>query len=348
MTLNDVPIMVCACGKRLRAPGAKPGRLGRCPACGGELRFSEEAPSIAPSEPIEPEGSRTQTATRPKKRKRRKASGSETNIWNGLVAAPSRPESSFRDSLLYPLWGASGISILVFLPPLLWITSIPFITMVIALSGNESRFSLPALLLCIPFFLGFSVVFGYTLLFLGKVAASSAIGEVHHPHLPDWDLSAILFGIGRWVWAGLVGGIIGGLPAVAYWIYCGDIDFFDRMILAELAALGAVYALMGLLAAILYEDILAANPFTVIRAIVTVGWGYARPCLVAGAAVMLVGTLVTASFEVGNPALAAFLFWFSWLAALYLTMVMLRVMGLFYREHGKSLGWFRDRTGWGV
>ena len=34
----SVTILVCACGKRVRAPGARPGRVGRCPACGRSLK----------------------------------------------------------------------------------------------------------------------------------------------------------------------------------------------------------------------------------------------------------------------------------------------------------------------
>ena len=344
--------MVCACGKQLRAPGAKPGRVGRCPACGGELRVSEETLKTTlltkKSEDAEPEGPSVQVAARTRRKKRLRSSSPDTDIWDGLVAAPSRPETTLRESLLYPLWGASGVAILVFLPPLFWITSVPFITMLTALMGNQSGFSIAALLICIPAFLGLSAVLGYVLLFLGKVTASSAMGEIHHPHLPDWDLSSIYFGLGRWIWAGLIGGIIGGLPCVVYWIYCGDIGFFDRIILVELAAVGAIYGLMALLASILFEDLLAANPITVVRAIMTVGLDYARPCLVAGVVIVVVSTLFASAFEVENPALAAFLFWLSWVAAVYLAMVMLRVLGLFYAGHARALGWFRDRTGWGV
>ena len=55
----------------------------------------------------------------------------------------------------------------------------------------------------------------------------------------------------------LVGFVVGGFPATAYWVYCGDVDLFDALILAELVAAGAVYALMALLASILHEDALA-------------------------------------------------------------------------------------------
>ncbi len=34
-------ILSCACGKRVKAPGARPGRVGRCPACGRVLEVSD-------------------------------------------------------------------------------------------------------------------------------------------------------------------------------------------------------------------------------------------------------------------------------------------------------------------
>jgi len=155
-------------------------------------------------------------------------------------------------------------------------------------------------------------------------------------------------GIGRWLWAGLVGGAVGGVPALAYWVECGDIDAFDTIILAELIALGAVYALMALLASILHEDLLGANPVTVFSAVWKLGWGYAQPCLVCGAAGVLCGTILMGAFEASSPPVSAFLFLVFWVVWLYASMVVLRVLGLYYARNAGRLGWFRGRTGWGV
>jgi hypothetical protein len=152
----------------------------------------------------------------------------------------------------------------------------------------------------------------------------------------------------RWLWAGVVGVVIGGLPATAYWIYCGDIDVFDAIILVELAAVGAVYGLMAILASILHEDALAANPITVMGALRAVGWSYVPSCLVCGAAVVLAYALFSTAFEVTSPALSAFLMYAFWVVALYEAMVVLRVLGLCYCRNAQRLGWFRERTRWGV
>ena len=44
-----VIILTCRCGQRVKAPGARPGRTGRCPACGGVLEVPP-GPGIDPSE----------------------------------------------------------------------------------------------------------------------------------------------------------------------------------------------------------------------------------------------------------------------------------------------------------
>lgn len=339
-TVSDVPILVCDCGKRLRAPGARPGRTGRCPACGALLRFPSDI-ALEPSPPApEPE------ITPPAKPKRKKRRGHETEIWNGLIKPPPQPESRLRESLRYPFWGATGVALLVIFPPILWVVSIMVMLLGSAVVMGSGLVKIVSLISMIPAGLGLFAAGGFLLLYLAKVLASSAIGEMHHPKWPDWEISALTFGLGRWLFALLVGGVVGGVPATAFWIYCGDIGFFDAIILAELIAVGAIYALMALLASILHDDIWGANPITVVRAIGIVGWGYAEPCLVTGIAVVLASTVLALALEVDSPLLSAICFYLFWVFALYEAMVVLRVLGLFYRKHARALGWFRGRTGW--
>ncbi|MFO0949899.1 MAG: hypothetical protein U0835_01860 [Isosphaeraceae bacterium] len=365
--MNDVPVMVCACGKRLRAPGARPGRVGRCPACGGMMRVPDEPPA-GPVEVVEstlPAGAYTlpgddappkprvrgpgEPAPKPRRKKKGATDqGAETAIWDGLISAPKVPEPTAR-SFLYPLWGATGVAALVVLPPLLWVTSVMvFGGLTAAFTGGGGIGSLLGLLMFLPSSIGLFAVGGYALLFLARVLAASALGEPHHPRWPDWELSTMAAGLGRWLWAGFVGLVVGGVPALTYWVYCGDVDFFEAVILTELAAAGAVYALMALVASILHEDLAAANPFTVLGAVWTVGWGYAVPCLACGASVFVCGGLLLAAVELEDPFLAAVLMYGFWVAALYLGMVVLRVLGLCYFKKARALGWFRGRTRWGV
>jgi hypothetical protein len=98
----------------------------------------------------------------------------------------------------------------------------------------------------------------------------------------------------------------------------------------------------------LHDDPLAANPITVLRAIVRVGWGWARPCLVSGFALLLGIVAFRGLFAISQPSLAALALWACWVLIMYLAMVALRVLGLCYHRHARALGWFRDRPRWGV
>ncbi len=353
--MADVPVLVCSCGKRLKAPGAIPGRLGRCPACGNALRVPDAPSTDEEPEPpglygvvhrSAPPGRSEPAAELPRARRasknRARAQPPSTEVWDGLIRAPDRPEPHLWTSLLYPFWGATGIALLAFIPPLLWIASLPGASLLATLSTGVPVIPIGWLLLGLPSGMAVGVILGYALLFLSRVLVTSAHGEVHHPRLPEGSPGEIARGFGRWIWALVVGGVAGGFPAVAYWAYCGTIDTFDVIVLAELVALGTVYAQMALLASILHDDPLGANPITVLRAIRRVGWDCLRPSLVVGFAVVLAVGAGALLFTIPNPALAAAGLWAFWVWILYEAMVVLRVLGLFYFRHARKLGWFRD------
>lgn len=264
-----------------------------------------------------------------------------------MIRPPTEPESRFRESLRYPFWDGTGVSVLVCLPPVLWLTSLPVFGLLPVILGSGGLIWVLA-----PFALGMSFFFaltlGYALVFLNQVVISSALGEVQHPRLPDGDFSSLLGGVGRWAWAGLIGFVVGGIPAIAYWISCGDVDLFDQVIIAELLAVGAAYTQMGLVATLLHDDFRAANPITVTRAIRRVGFSYLRLCLLSGAAVLVAVIALSLVFRAPNVLLAAFGLWVFWVFALYEAMVVLRVLGLFYRRHAAALGWFPERPRWGA
>jgi hypothetical protein len=267
----------------------------------------------------------------------------------GLLRPPERLEARLRDSLLYPFWGETGIALLLLMPPVFWVASIPIFGVVGALLTEglspSTRFGLAFLT---PIAAGFAMVLAFTLLYLGRVLVASALGEIRHPRWPAWDLQEIFRGALRWFWALVVGAAIGLIPATAYWISCGDLDPLDVMVLVELLALGAVYAQMALLASILHDDPLGANPVTVIWGIRKIGWSYLRPCLVSGVALALGIAALAGALAITQPLLAAVALWGFWVLVLYLAMVALRVLGLCYHRRSRQLGWFRDRPRWGA
>jgi hypothetical protein len=354
--VNSVTILVCACGKRLNAAGAVPGRVGRCPACGA--RF--QVPGVGPSPAAAPAARATDEALPPRAQvetsafvsasasSSSSARGSRSQPREGLIVPPDQPETRSRDSLLYPFWGASGLGMLLVFPPALWLTSLPLISAcAVLLSEGQTASTRFGVVFLFPVAGGFAVVFGYLLLFLGRMLVASAMGEVQHPRWTGWELDEMLRGVARWFWAVVVGVVGGGFPALVYWISCGDIDPLDVIVFAELLAVGAAYAQMALLASILHDDPLAANPITVVRAILRVGWSYLRPCLFSGFALALGLLAFKGLFAITEPSLSGLGLWACWVLVIYLAMVSLRVLGLFYHRHARALGWFRDRPRWG-
>lgn len=347
--------LVCRCGKRLNGAGAYPGRVGRCPACGEMIRWpeAEPEPTAIRAEPlqVEPAGPTNAVLVRPSttyvssRKKTRK--GKSRQERRGLVRRPGQLESSLRETLRYPLWDETGLALLAVLPPVLWLTSLPVIGL-LPLIFQFDGLILVLASFATPMVFFFALVVGYTLLCLGRVLVSSALGEIDHPRLPEWDFFGILSGLGRWLWAGVVGFAVGGMPALVYWLNCGDLDLFDRIVLGELAAVGMAYVLMAMTAALLHEDVRAANPITVVQAIRRVGWAYFKPCLLAGAIIALLFFAMELTLRAPHPVLAAIGLYLFWVLVLYSGMIVLRVLGLVYHRHAAQLGWFRTRPQWGA
>jgi len=242
------------------------------------------------------------------------------------------------------------VALLVFMPPCLLLLSLPvfdWIALVDPFRRANWALGLLALPIFLPLMFSFAMTFGYSLLVLGQMLVSSALGEADQPHWPEWNPDSISEGLGRWLWAAIVGLGIGGFPIVAYWIYCGNIDWFDRMVFAELAILGAGYAQMALAAALLHDNVLAANPVTVFAAILRIGWDYVQPAIVAGLAVIVAAVVLwSVLFSIPSLKLAALGLWGFWVLMLYEAMVVFRMLGLTYYAHSIDLVWFRKRPKW--
>ncbi|CAN5796174.1 hypothetical protein BH23PLA1_BH23PLA1_26970 [soil metagenome] len=353
-------ILVCPCGKRINAPGAMPGRVGSCPACGGRLIVPDSGPARGsvhgddePHPFVDGHLLKSDSTLAPPRitgkapglsNRKKRARGPEPTF--ALVRPPTRPETSLGESFRYPFWDGSGLTALVMLPPALTVTTVIMAVVLMALDEGGAMllivgFAVPMIVLAL-------FVLGYCCLVLGRFLMTSAWGEVLHPLWPRGDVFENLNALGRWAWATLIGGAIGGLPALVYWMNCGPVDWLDRIVLVELAALGAAYAQMALVGTLLHEDILATNPLTVFRAIARIGWEYLRPCLVTGASVTILAVLLALASEIPNGFLLLLSLWLIWVVGLYLVLVSLRVLGLCYFRNADRIGWFRERPRWGA
>jgi hypothetical protein len=259
-------------------------------------------------------------------------------------------ESRLGACLIYPLRDGPGIVLLLLMPPFLLLLSLPvfdWIAIVDPFRRADWALGLLALPIFLPLMFAFAMVFGYCLLVLGQMLVASALGEYDHPAWPEWDGSAIAEGIGRWVWAFIVGVALGVFPTVAYWISCGTIDWFDRVVFADLVLLGTAYAQVALAASLLHDSLLAANPVTVLIAIGRLGWDCVQPCVSAGVAMLMGGGILwSVFFVIPTMKLGALALWGFWIFALYAAMVVFRMLGLTYHAHERALHWFRNRPRW--
>ncbi len=264
----------------------------------------------------------------------------------------ARVAPGLRECLTYPLLDGPGVGILIFLPPVLLFQSLPVFDVISIIDPfHRGNWALGLLVLPIfvPLLFSFAMVFGYALVYFGQMFVASALGEPDHPRWPEWDPHEITEGLGRWIWAGLFGLALGGFPVVVYWLYCGDIDWFDRVVVFDLIVIGAGYALMALAASLLHESLAAANPVTVVAAITQVGWDFVMPSLTGGIALIVSAALLSGVFFlIASFKLAIVVLWTFWIISLYLAMVVLRMLGLTYHAHAQKLAWFSGRPRWGT
>lgn len=269
----------------------------------------------------------------------------DTPSYSSIRRRHPRVAPGLFECLLYPLKDGPGVALLIFMPLALTFVTLPIFD-IIAILQPLGLLALPIFL---PLIVVFCLVFGYALLFCGHLFVASALGENDHPSWPEWDPPAISEGLGRWLWAAIFGLALGGFPIVVYWQYCGDIDWFDLSIFAELAIIGVGYGLMALAASLLHDNIAMANPITVLSAIVQVGWDYVQPCIVGGIAFLLAtGAIYVVLFRIPNIKWAVAGLWVFWIFALYEFMVVLRMVGLTYHAHAEEIQWFHGRPKWGI
>ena len=99
---------------------------------------------------------------------------------------------------------------------------------------------------------------------------------------------------------------------------------------------------MALVAALLFDDLLAGNPITVCQAIWRVGLAWIRPCLVLVVALVLAFGSFSLVLWFRAPILVFLTLWVTWAFVLYEAIVVMRILGLEYRRHARKIGWFRE------
>ena len=312
-----VPIVVCACGMRLNAPGARPGRVGRCPGCGAALRI----PDAPPAETAPGPGVKSKS-----KGRRRLARG------ESLLASHAYP---FRD--------VNGVAYSTILPVAWFLVALgPFLLAASAV-GGEMPSELFRIALA-PSMLGIPPALAYTLTYLNRAFATTFQGEDSPPRWPELDVWQMIRAVVVWLAAIASGAAAGGLPAWYFWSHTGEPGNLDRAAVVLLVVLGAVYAQGALAAGLLFDDVLAMNPVTVLKAMRAMGLGSLRTlayasCALAAVVGLLALVLRSTSPLVSLPAWLAF-----WAFAVHEALVATRIWGVECRRRARGLGWFRGAS----
>ena len=127
-----------------------------------------------------------------------------------------RVDPTLWECLRYPLADGPGLGLLFFFPPILWLLSLPIFDIIAVLQPmTKANWALGLMVVpvMIPVIFSFLMIFGYAIVFLGHVLVASSLGENDHPSWPEWHPADIAEGFLRWIWAMVVGLLVGARPA---------------------------------------------------------------------------------------------------------------------------------------
>lgn len=370
----DVPILVCGCGMRLRAPGARPGRVGRCPRCGGRLEVPAlpDIPGMAP-EPIGPAGSADRGfgplreialgPSRPESDDRELRPAVETrrptgraSMTDGLLPVQRAPETSWLTSFLYPMRGAESLAIVASIGVIAWIFTVLVPEYCLQAMADTAKMGASLLgtlfvgLAILPVLMLGPLVLSYWLQYLGRVLVSSAMGECVPPRTPDRNFEGFFSGLSPWLIWSILGLGVGLAPALGWALARGGSAEDLLWPSLRLAVIGLPYILAALMLCFLHEDALAATPGGVIRGLFRLGASFQ---LLSGLIAATLG-LIAGGFAL-MLWVRAHLFWpyvlmalVWWISFVWVQVVVMRLLGVYY-FHGKdALGWNRAHPRWGV
>ena len=375
----SVPTLICPCGQRLKAPGLKPGRTGRCPQCGGMLKVPDEPRPPARPEVVEDDGwgdglpyelgpsTYNSTASRaeavaiemesrddaeavvkpPRTGRKRKATTRTT-------PAPAGPW--WPPDLLYPARGtAEALGVIGTLSVVLWIFTILIPEYCASLQRDADSMGagpmgyLISLVTSLPAFLLTPLAVFYALQYLARVLVARAMGDPVPPRSPDRNFDGFLSGLGPWLIWFFLSGAIAALPLLVSRLFY-ESEPIPMTTLASVGLVALPYGLMVLMLSFLHDDQWAAKPWVVAEMIVKLNVSFAILCISVAAVATLsvlpfvaVKALYEKSFWVYIPATL-----FAWSIAIWGAIVIMGTVGGFYYKHRGQLRWHQERPRWGV
>jgi hypothetical protein len=275
---------------------------------------------------------------------------------DGLLPTLELPETSWLASVLYPLRGAESLAVVGCSSAVFWI----FLTLVpeycLAVMADAEMMGTPtmgrfvSLISVLPaaFLLPFAVF--YWLQYLGRVLVASAVGETAPPRSPDRNFDGFFNGLSPWLTWLALGGLVGLLPFLGYYFSLSKMADASFLLAAALVLVGLPYGVMALMMAFLHDDPAAATPWGVAVAMLRLGASYGVLCgFVAAAGALAVATfLIALSVRAGHFWIYLVLCLGCWVVAVWISVVVMRVLGTYYHGRKETLRWHHERPRWGV
>jgi hypothetical protein len=374
-----VPVLVCECGLRVKAPGATPGRVGRCPKCGGRLQVPESGstkenkksrPKRAPSEQTAQVGYMLSPAARPVGREAAYGVPAEvvparaayveraspSPMTDGLLRPLADPERGWLPSFLYPLRGAESLGMIAGLSAVLWVITIlvPEYCLTVMREADSMGADLMgkfiAFISFLPVVLVFPFVLFYWLQYLGRVLVASAMGETAPPRMPDRNFDGFLNGLSPWfTW--LVLGVCPALtPLLVYWLSQRAAEDLNPAVALALAALAIPYIVVALMMSFLHDHALASTPWAVLGAVFRLGRSYLLLCLFLTCAVGAGWATFALALAVRQHHFWTYILIAPgcWILVNWVSIVAMRILGTYYFHRRRQLQWHHERPRWGV
>ncbi len=168
--------------------------------------------------------------------------------------------------------------------------------------------------------------------YLQCVLRSAVVGAPPHVIWPEGDLLQMIGGTVRWLVGLLVGPGVLLLAVFYYWLWCGDLDWLNGLILAELSLAAVGYGLFVLLA-VTRGRLWDANPVTVALLVHALGPGAAAFAAAAWLLVLVHGWWALTVIQnlqpgVSGASVVAVMLILCWFSILCGTTFLLRLLGL--------------------
>jgi hypothetical protein len=335
----------CDCGSRLRVPDQRAGQVVRCPACteptlvpklgedpdaysvDGKTPRSDDRVSVRMDTSQPPAEKRTKSTYRAARSSEPPTSKAAPSAWRSASREKRRSQRPWLASFQFPFQDENKFTLLG------WGIGFAFVAIMMSIP-------IPSLVANIARLFVLLVSAGYFFHFLSEVVRVAAGGDVELPETSSGEdvlqdavtwCGAIVLGLSPW-W---------GFHLLRWWFAWDTPAEVGEILLL----VGAFYSPMALLAATLFNSVLAANPLYVFGAIFKLPRQYLTCCLLSASVLVvyfLLGAVIMSMLGPDSLLMILFVHTISALLLLYVSIVVMHQLGTVYYKNRAKIGWFRD------